>query len=143
MSDTNSLKETTRSLCQPSSRVHTSVEPPFMGRFQPTVVRQKPRPEVSFDKGGSDFRCPRTFSCLGQQALSRDVYRSAGRPVFTRQDRWHVPGDKFRAHGGTPISSLGNQPTSTRTSAGRAHFGTSTRSSAKKMYALWSVGQQR
>lgn len=66
------------------------------GRFQPTVVRQKPRPEVSFDKGGSDFRCPRTFSCLGQQALSRDVYRSAGRPVFTRQDRWYVPGDKFR-----------------------------------------------
>lgn len=47
------------------------------------------------------------------------------------------------AHGGTPISSLGNQPTSTRISAGRAHFGTSTRGSAMKMYALWSVGQQR
>lgn len=58
-------------------------------------MRQKPHPEVSFDKGGSDFRCPRTFTCLGKQALSRDVYRSAGRAAFTRQDRWYIPGDKF------------------------------------------------
>eukprot|EP00903_Cladosiphon_okamuranus_P007907 g7637.t1 len=131
-------------MCRSSSPQRGSrAEPPFIGRLQPTAVRQKPRPDVWFDKGGSDFRCPRTFSCLGKQALSREVYRSAGRVAFTRQDRWYVPGDKFTAHGGTPISSLGNQPTSTRISAGRAHFGTSTRGSAMKMYALWSVGQQR
>lgn len=67
-----------------------------VGRLQPTAVRQKPRPEVQFDKGGSDFRCPRTFTCLGKQCLSRDVYRTAGRPAFTQQDRWYVPGDKFK-----------------------------------------------
>lgn len=54
---------------------------------------------VSFEKGGSDFRCPRTFSCFGRQALSRDVYRNAGTPAFSRQDRWYVPGDKFNGKG--------------------------------------------
>ncbi|CAM9484136.1 unnamed protein product [Sphacelaria rigidula] len=122
-----------------STPPHTSLP----GSLQPTQVRERPHPDVNFAKGGSDFRCPRTFSCLGRQALSREVYRNAGRPAFSRQDRWYIPGDKFTAHGGTPISALGNQPTSTRKSAGRAHFGTSTRSSANKMYALWTVGQQR
>ena len=67
-----------------------------IGRLQPAAVRQKTNPEVSFKKGGSDFRCPRTFTCLGKQALSRDVYRTAGRAAFTQQDRWYVPGDKFK-----------------------------------------------
>lgn len=66
------------------------------GRLQPTAVRKKPHPEVCFNKGGSDFRCPRTFSCFGRQALSRDIYRTAGTPAFARQDRWYVPGDKFK-----------------------------------------------
>ncbi|CAM9747265.1 unnamed protein product, partial [Ascophyllum nodosum] len=113
------------------------------GRLQPTAVRQKARQDVCFDKGGSDFRCPRMFSSFGRQALSRDIYRTASTPTFMLQDRFYVPGDKFKAYGGSPMSSLGNQPISTRKSASRTHFGTSTRDSALKMYALWSVNQQR
>ncbi|CAM9423860.1 unnamed protein product, partial [Choristocarpus tenellus] len=111
------------------------------GRLQPTLPRVKPRPEIDFVKGGSDFRCPRTFSSFGEQTLSRRVYRTAGSPTFTKQDRWFVPGDKFKAHGGTPISSMGDQVTSTRISGSRTHFGTSTRDSAMRMYAIWSVAQ--
>lgn len=41
MSDTNSLKETTRSLCRSSSGVRTSVEPPFMGECHQQSVPQE------------------------------------------------------------------------------------------------------
>ncbi|CAN0010771.1 unnamed protein product [Discosporangium mesarthrocarpum] len=133
--------DSVRAMCRSSSQ--SSLQRAFVGRLQPTTARAKTKPDVNFTKGGSDFRCPTTFSCLGKQSLSRRQYLTAASPAFGKQNRWYVPGDKFTAYGGQPISALGDQPTSERISAPRTNFGTSTRDSAAKMYAIWSVAQQR
>lgn len=77
----------------------------WAGPLKPTPVREKTQPAIDFAKGGSDFRCPRTFSCFGKQALSRAIYRNTPAPSFTRQDRWYTPGDKFTGENRNAMSS--------------------------------------
>ena len=44
----------------------------FIGKLQPSTSRAPEIPEVQFDKGGSDFRCPslRQTSSFGRQIKS-------------------------------------------------------------------------
>lgn len=83
----------------------TRSAPHWAGPLKPTPVREKIQPAIDFAKGGSDFRCPRTFSCFGKQTLSRAIYRNTPAPSFTRQDRWYTPGDKFSGEKRYAVSS--------------------------------------
>lgn len=65
--------------------------------------------------------------------------RTAGRAIFAVNKRFMM--DKYRSPGPRypPVSSMGKQVASHRPSAGSINFGTSTRDSALKLYAIYTT----
>ncbi|GMH54641.1 hypothetical protein TrRE_jg11380 [Triparma retinervis] len=96
----------------------------FTGYLQPSSAKSNAKPAVLYDKGGCDFRIH---------------LRTAGRAVFAVNKRFMM--DKYRSPGPRypPVSSMGKQVASQRPSAGSINFGTSTRDSALKLYAIYTT----
>lgn len=119
-----------------SSKRNTS-KPKFLGRLQPITSRLPQKPEVNFEKGGSDFRCPHDTSSLGKQVIS---YKTSSSTLkFPASDRFSKsdtigPGPAA-LH---PQSSLKHQIPSAKPSASNCNFGTSTRDGALKLYAIYT-----
>ena len=101
---------------------------PFLGRLQPTYSRVPAKPDVDFEKGGSDFRCPHNTSSFGRQVLSGSHRDSQPRVQFSSDSRFkpsETVGPGPVAFG--QVSSMKNQVLSTKQSAQSMNFGTSSR----------------
>ena len=110
----------------------------FVGTQQPSYSRAPAIASVNFSLGGSDFRCPslKQTSSFGKQPTGK-VRRGPDVP-FTEAPRFgkhngSTPGPNLRQ-----LSSFGSQIVSSKRSAGTSTFGTSTRASALKMYAIYT-----
>ncbi|GMI44886.1 hypothetical protein TrCOL_g3151 [Triparma columacea] len=110
----------------------------FTGYLQPSSAKSNAKPAVLYDKGGCDFRIVNPSS-LGKQPISGKHLRTAGRAIFAVNKRFMM--DKYRSPGPRypPVSSMGKQVASHRPSAGSINFGTSTRDSALKLYAIYTT----
>ena len=114
----------------------------FIGKLQPCTSRAPEIPAVQYNKGGDDFRCPnlRQTSSFGRQILSGTKARSRGAVPFQIASRFGKadtvgPGPATMA----PTSGLNRQIISRRRSAGSVSFGTSTRASSLKTYAIYTT----
>lgn len=108
----------------------------FIGSFQPSTSRLPGKPPVDYARGGDDFR---TFqpSCLGKQYTSDRI--TPGSVPITKASRF----EKSESVGPGPVAlvpytSMKKQTMSNRRTASNVHFGTSTRDSALKMYAVYT-----
>lgn len=109
-----------------------------LGRLQPCTSRMPAKPEVNFEKGGSDFRTPSNLSSFGRQILSYKHTNSSGTVVFSHDSRFK----KAETIGPGPnlpqMSAMKKQVVSTRRSAESTNFGTSTRDGALKLYTVYT-----
>ena len=93
---------------------------------------------VSYDKGGDDFRTF-TSSSLGRQLLGLNHARSASRVSLGTAPRFPASHTGTPGPNMAPMSAIGRQTVSNRSSAGSMHFGTSTRNGALKLYANYTA----
>lgn len=113
---------------------------PFIGKLQPVASRIPANPDVNYEKGGSDFRCPHNTSAFGKQVLSGTSKNTAATVRFSSANRFR----SSETIGAGPaicgqLSSMKNQPLSNRRSASSTSFGTSSRDGAWKLYAIYTA----
>ncbi|GMI53174.1 hypothetical protein TeGR_g10679 [Tetraparma gracilis] len=118
--------------------VKSSSRKKFTGYLQPSYAKANAKPAVVYNRGGCDFRITNPSS-LGPQHRSGPHLTSAGMPIFAeaerfRQAEFRSPGPKY-----DPVSSMGKQQRSTKPTAGGIKFGTSSRESAMKLYAIYTT----
>ena len=65
-----------------------STKPAFIGRLQPCTSRLPAKPDVNFEKGGSDFRCPHNTSSFGRQLTSGSHQNTEPRVNFSSAPRF-------------------------------------------------------
>ena len=113
----------------------------FTGKLQPSTSRAPEIAPVNYAKGGDDFRCPplRMTSSFGRQFLSGVPGKSEPRVPVTSAPRFR-PADTVGPGPGTlrPYSSIKQQSDSRRKNGGACSFGTSSRQSALRLYAVYT-----
>ena len=114
----------------------------FIGKLQPCTSRAPEIPAVQYKKGGDDFRCPnlRQTSSFGRQILSGTKAKSGGAVPFQIAPRFAKSGTVGPGPAAMgPITGLNRQISSRKRSAGSVSFGTSTRASCLKTYAVYTT----
>jgi hypothetical protein len=117
-------------------------EKKFMGKLQPSTSRVAATPPVQYDKGGDDFRCPslRQTSSFGRQIQSGRIGKTDPRVAFRHASRF-VKSDTLGPGPGTlkPYTAMLKQGDSRRRTASNCTFGTSSRTSALRLYAVYTT----
>jgi len=114
----------------------------FTGKMQPSVSRAPEIAAVNYAKGGDDFRCPslRSTSSFGRQIQSGVPGKTEPRVPVTTAARF-AKADTVGPGPATlrQYSSLRKQGDSRRKTAGTCSFGTSSRTSALRLYAVYTT----
>jgi hypothetical protein len=105
-------------------------EEKFIGQLQPVKSRVPKRPEVDYERGGSDFRTPFNTSSFGKQVTKE----GSKKIVFARSARFHGTVTLGVGPNYTGIGSMSKQIQSHKKTSGAMVFGTSTRDGSKKLY---------
>lgn len=112
----------------------------FLGKLQPVASRVPAVPQVNYEKGGSDFRCPLNTSSFGRQTVSGPHRNTQPTTKFGSSSRFNSSetlGVGPAALG--QVSSMRKQCVSQRKSAESVTFGTSSRDGAWKLYAIYTA----
>mmetsp|Transcript_1890 Transcript_1890/g.3005 ORF Transcript_1890/g.3005 Transcript_1890/m.3005 type:complete len:123 (+) Transcript_1890:124-492(+) len=112
---------------------------PFVGKLQHSHARVTAKPNVLYDKGGSDFRTPWHTSSLGKQPTSSKHNNTAPRVTLGKAPRFGKSDTIGPGPNMAQPSSFKKQLVSNRKAAPTAHFGTSTRDDALKQYAIYTT----
>lgn len=111
----------------------------FLGPLQPAASRIPAVPDVKYELGGSDFRCPSLWktSSFGKQILGTSHTKTLPSVKFSSADRFSSsstlgPGPLVLK----PYSSVSKQIISKKRSSERMNFGTGSREHYSKMYTI-------
>lgn len=118
-----------KTLTHPSAQSSSSSQR-FLGKLQPVVSRRPKKPEVDYDRGGSDFRTPQSTSSFGKQI----VKQNSSKTLFGTSPRFRSRTSLGVGPNYAGVSSLSRQIVSHRRTPSAMVFGTSTREGSKKLY---------